>query len=86
MGKKDTMKCSMGFQLVTDEDQCRRSATKLGKKFGRTPGFAVEIPGCYDNGDSIHFSKSSEKHYPGHTGICTGEYLPLQTASYYCNF
>jgi hypothetical protein len=68
------MKCDRLFHLVTDEDECRRSAPILGRKlkFNGVGFYRTEIPGCifslqphdlpyhHPAGAAVYFSKNSD--------------------------
>ena len=69
------MNCPMGFQLVTEQDECIKSATALGKLFAHVGCYATEIPGCLYNGDTIWLSTCKSTHASHHVGVCKGEYL-----------
>ena len=73
------MSCPGEFVLVTDKEECQRSAAYLGKDFKGQGCFATEIGGCLENGWFIYFSTCSSTHAQNHAGVCKGEYLVLHT-------
>ena len=56
IGVKGSMSCPGGTVLVTDEDECRDSATVFGKPFNGIGCYKTDVAGCLDNGPYIYLS------------------------------
>lgn len=69
-----SMSCPEEFVLVTDKEDCQRSAAYLGQEFKGEGCFSTEIVGCIfafiDNGPFISFSTCSSTHDRDYAGVC----------------
>ena len=66
-----TMNCPKKSILVTNKDECERSAAVFGKQFKREDCLETEIAGCHDNGPYIYFSNCAKGHTrQNHAAVC----------------
>ena len=75
LGVKGSMSCPGGTVLVTDEDECRDSATVFGKPFYGVVCYNTAVAGCIDNGPHI-FLNNCGHGFPAsnHAAVCRRKY------------
>ena len=75
LGAKGSMSCPGGTVLVTNEDECRDSATVFGKPFNGIACFMTDVAGCHDNGPYIYLSNCAARSTAwNHAAVCKRKY------------
>ena len=69
-GPLGSMKCHPGWQTVTDENECKASATQMKIPFRASGCFQSAQPGCIYNQDALWFSNCPNTHASNHGGVC----------------